>query len=45
MRVCPRCKGSCREDYMEYGLIGLPFLLLFGRNACPSCGGTGKVED
>lgn len=45
MRVCPKCKGSGKEDYMEDGLIGLPFLLVFGRNHCPRCGGTGEISD
>lgn len=39
--ICPRCKGSGKEDWFEDGILGFIANLSFGRFSCRKCNGSG----
>lgn len=43
--ICPRCKGSGKESWLEGGIFCAYGKLLAGRNDCPVCDGQGYLED
>lgn len=41
--ICPRCRGSGKEDWFEDGVLGFIANLSFGRFSCRKCNGSGYI--